>query len=187
MTSRGIAFIEYNLASECDAALRAMHGVTLPGRWAAISVHYARPPPPALSPAIISPSISNSSDILEGAPESVASGLSPIPSGQWTYSVPSYPMHAIGITVPFPTSPRMAVPAVVSPTLSTPFFVDTGPPQAVTFPAGLREASAQLSGLPPFATIRLLYDVFSPYGHVLGAELNMSITRRPDGSFHEVS
>jgi len=157
-----------------------MQGVVLPGAAVGISVNYARPPPSAGNTMMSIASVEIPEVPLEGLP----AALSPVSGRPWTFAPPAYPMHAVSVSVPFIPTPHMTIPAV-SPTHPTPFFVDPASPRAMTLATGQREVSMYIRGLPSFTTIRVLYDTFSPYGYVVGAELNLRLTGRPDGALHD--
>mmetsp|Transcript_4828 Transcript_4828/g.7342 ORF Transcript_4828/g.7342 Transcript_4828/m.7342 type:complete len:358 (+) Transcript_4828:117-1190(+) len=175
-TSRGSAFVEYNLASECEAALTAMHEKTPPGATNSICVYYARPPPL---------SDSSSSDVSRIAAHSPpATQTPPWVGGPW-----SAPPSNASFPVPYAIAPQgayIAPPAAPYPQMSRSSPVQQFHHSSAThyrsfFPESSRtpdmqEVSLEVFGLPPNVNVKMLVEIFEPFGHVTALVIDHSLS-----------
>lgn len=164
-TSRGSAFVEYDLASECEAALAAMHEKIPPGATSSICVYYARPPPS-------SDNSSNDTTRLSGQSPTAAAQIPAWVGGPWSVpsSSPSFPYpiapQAAFMAPPAPPYPQMSPtsPAGQYPCSSSTHYRSFFPESSRT--PDMQEISFEIFGLPANVNVKMLVDIFEPFGHV---------------------
>eukprot|EP00602_Paraphysomonas_sp_CaronLab_P007852 CAMPEP_0185032350 /NCGR_PEP_ID=MMETSP1103-20130426/20327_1 /TAXON_ID=36769 /ORGANISM="Paraphysomonas bandaiensis, Strain Caron Lab Isolate" /LENGTH=337 /DNA_ID=CAMNT_0027568203 /DNA_START=217 /DNA_END=1227 /DNA_ORIENTATION=+ len=185
--SRGSAFVQYNLPSDCERALAHLHNSIPPGATSSICVYYARPPPGL--------DVTGHVDTgLKATPHSTSPPrISTWSSGSWVPAATSFAFPA-----PSPTGANNAIPIpygstiqVISPQGAGPgplvhhqqhvasytgFFPDT--PTSTTSATNvmdLREVGFQMYGLPPFTTVGMVLQLLEQYGHVTAVVIDHAL------------
>jgi len=192
--SRESAFVEFFKASHCAAALQ-MDGIVPPGGTRPLKVMNARPPPVKQSgdePTSCHPRKAHSLQEMEVDIGRIS------PPQAWHYSrpsrvvtdltIPQYseasPVYIGELMQPSPTNLSLAI----SPSeLTTPSAANPSPTcmtaspvpfSAVAYPnqqAAICEHILQIVGLPPFANVRVLFDLFAPVGFVVSAGIDTAV------------
>mmetsp|Transcript_20695 Transcript_20695/g.29729 ORF Transcript_20695/g.29729 Transcript_20695/m.29729 type:complete len:367 (+) Transcript_20695:205-1305(+) len=187
-SSKGKAFLEYNEPSECDEAMTKLHGVTLPGSSVALSVlifnpnHYERR------------RLSESLEESNAQSELSAGAIIDCPLASQSPKTGTLSIETKGN--PLPTPP---VHAVSSPSYGQhpyPVYAAASPAQPPGGPQGsifwnechshvVSPVSADVASLrytfkiwdiPPYTNIGHLYHIFSHYGIVLSAAIDVAFS-----------
>mmetsp|Transcript_21631 Transcript_21631/g.31485 ORF Transcript_21631/g.31485 Transcript_21631/m.31485 type:complete len:339 (+) Transcript_21631:86-1102(+) len=161
VTPRGSAFVEFKNATDCEAALSALHNSVPPGAIGHIQVYYARPPPGSNQGSDTGRSYSHPTDRSQWSPPSTMSPTSPR-GGVLTSAKVPYGSCLTPFPLPSPIAPRFSFP--VSPVSREQQYANN-----------IQEVQVRVNGIPPFVTLKDFLALFAPYGHVVSVGLDHAL------------